>query len=135
MVASPQQEVTGPPLLRYVIENHAQCCPEADFATLNAHCNREFFVLLIDDWEMLGDDAARQRVPAVELRTDDGGSVRSVTPVPLGDEPGTFRVAFGKLPEGRYQARVAGTADAGTRDPGLPPALPRQPTRERPSSR
>ena len=33
---------------------------------------------------------------------------QTFTATPLGDEPGVFRVNFGKLPEGRYQARIAG---------------------------
>jgi hypothetical protein len=58
---------------------------------------------------LLREEAAKAKVPAVELRGDGAGNAQTVTPVPMGDEPGTFRVVFGKLPEGRYQARVAGT--------------------------
>jgi hypothetical protein len=57
------------------------------------------------------DEGERKQTPLVELRGDGVEGVRSVTPVPLGEEPGTFRVAFGKLPEGRYQIRVAGTQE------------------------
>jgi hypothetical protein len=63
---------------------------------------------------LLREDAARQRAPAVELHAEGGGRLRSVAPVPLGDEPGVFRVVFGTLPEGRYLARVAGTAEGDT---------------------
>jgi hypothetical protein len=59
---------------------------------------------------VLRDEAAGAQVPAVELQGDALDKPRTVTPVPLGDEPGVFRVAFGALPEGRYQARVAGSA-------------------------
>ena len=30
-------------------------------------------------------------------------------PIPLGEEIGTYRVDFGKLPDGRYQARIEGS--------------------------
>jgi hypothetical protein len=36
------------------------------------------------------------------------GGPRSYQPAPAGDEPGTFRVTFGELGEGRYRARVTG---------------------------
>ena len=51
-----------------------------------------------------GDAAA---VPQVELVPENGPAVLA-TPAPLGQEPGTFRVNFGKLPEGRYAARAVG---------------------------
>jgi hypothetical protein len=53
----------------------------------------------------------RKQTPLVELRGDGIAEARPFTPAPLGDEPGTFRVVFGKLPEGRYQIRVAGTPE------------------------
>ncbi len=40
---------------------------------------------------------------------------RTVTAVPSGDDPGVYRVVFGKLPEGRYEAKVAGQAGMETR--------------------
>jgi hypothetical protein len=57
---------------------------------------------------LLREEAATGTVPAVELRGDGIADVRKVTPVAVGDEPGTYRAVFGPLPEGRYQARVAG---------------------------
>jgi hypothetical protein len=48
--------------------------------------------------------------PAIELTGDGIEGKRTLRPAALGDEPGVFRVAFGSLPEGRYQARVAGAA-------------------------
>lgn len=50
-------------------------------------------------------------IPSIELRGS--GPPRTVQPVPLGDSPGAYRVPFGPLPEGRYEARVAGTAGQG----------------------
>jgi hypothetical protein len=50
--------------------------------------------------------------PPVELAAAGGATVRTVTPVPMPDDPGTFRAAFGPLPEGQYEARVQGTAAA-----------------------
>jgi hypothetical protein len=40
----------------------------------------------------------------------DDSSPKSFTPVPMGDEPGTFRINFGNLPVGRYKARIAGAS-------------------------
>lgn len=51
-------------------------------------------------------------VPKVELRAEHLEGPRTFTPVPFGDSSGTFRVLFGKLPEGRYQAVVASAGDA-----------------------
>ena len=56
--------------------------------------------------------AAKGKPPMVELVPGDGapgaGEPRAFAPAPFGDEPGTFRVNFGRLPEGRYVLRVAG---------------------------
>lgn len=54
--------------------------------------------------------------PQVELLGDALEQPQLITPVPEGAAPGQFRVVFGKLPEGRYRARVAGTlkGDAGS---------------------
>ena len=46
----------------------------------------------------------------VELTGEDGSAIQKFSAVPLGDEPGVYRVPFGTLPEGRYRAAVA-TAD------------------------
>src|SRR5262249_19734166 len=39
---------------------------------------------------LLREEGERQQVPAVELRGDGIDGVKTVTPAPLGDEPGTF---------------------------------------------
>ena len=46
-------------------------------------------------------------VPSVELTGDTLERTRLVSPVPAGG-PGQYRVVFGRLPEGHYQARVVG---------------------------
>jgi hypothetical protein len=57
-------------------------------------------------------------LPRVELKRADGTAAGSFTPTSLGDEPGAYRVNFGKLPEGAYEAAVvgapAGAAEAST---------------------
>jgi hypothetical protein len=61
---------------------------------------------------LLRKQPAEGRVPQIELS---GGALtqpRSVAALPSGTDPGQFRVVFGKLPEGRYTARVAGARDA-----------------------
>jgi hypothetical protein len=61
-----------------------------------------------------------QSVPTVELRPTSrpglnaAASAQEFTPTPLGTEAGVFRVVFGKLPEGRYQAVIS---DAKPDDP------------------
>lgn len=63
---------------------------------------------------LVRDEAAgKGKPPMVELVSGGsadgaGGEVKSFAAAPLGEEPGTFRVNFGKLPEGRYVLRVAG---------------------------
>lgn len=59
---------------------------------------------------ILREEAAKGQVPKVELINQATKEKRSITPTPVGDEPGTFRVVFGKLPEGRYLARVEGAS-------------------------
>ncbi|MEX1098738.1 MAG: vWA domain-containing protein [Planctomycetales bacterium] len=51
-------------------------------------------------------ESGTSTVPAVALLREDGTPIRSIDPSPAGDVPGVYRVAFGKLPEGRYRARV-----------------------------
>ncbi len=57
---------------------------------------------------LLRDDGTRREIPAVELTGGAQKTPKTVTPVPGGDDPGAFRVLFGSLPEGQYQARVVG---------------------------
>lgn len=51
---------------------------------------------------------SQKAVPRVQLSGDPLAEPRWVTPQPSGDYPGQFRVPFGRLPEGRYWARVEG---------------------------
>ncbi len=55
---------------------------------------------------LLSEEAAKNKVPSVELRSEVLSSPVTIAPVPIGEEPGAFRVPFGKLPEGHYQAKV-----------------------------
>jgi hypothetical protein len=58
---------------------------------------------------MTRDESAASALPQIELIPEGADKpAQTVKPIPAGDEPGTFRVPFGKLPEGRYQARIAG---------------------------
>jgi hypothetical protein len=52
--------------------------------------------------------AAEAKVPEVELTGDGLPQPKRFAPVPSGSDPGQFRVAFGRLAEGRYAARVVG---------------------------
>jgi hypothetical protein len=52
-----------------------------------------------------------EQVPEVELTGTGVAKPQIVTPVPSGTYPGQFRVAFGRLAEGQYRARVLGVAD------------------------
>jgi hypothetical protein len=54
------------------------------------------------------DDALKDTGPAVELQGNRMSRPTLFTPIPVDSEMRTFRIAFGKLPEGRYQARVIG---------------------------
>jgi hypothetical protein len=56
---------------------------------------------------LVREEVAAKGVGQVELRRADGGTVGQFTPAPVGEEPGVFRVDFGVLPEGQYQATLA----------------------------
>ena len=56
---------------------------------------------------LMRQDAADRPVPKIDLEGDAPNTSKSFTPVATGDEPGTFRILFGTLPEGRYHARIA----------------------------
>ena len=58
---------------------------------------------------LMREEAGKTKVPTVELRGDTLAKPQMVVPTPLGDEPGAFRVAFGTLAEGHYQARIPDT--------------------------
>ena len=53
-------------------------------------------------------EAAQGQIPNIELTGDNIDGVRTVTPIAAGEGPGVFRLRFGELAEGRYQARIAG---------------------------
>jgi hypothetical protein len=59
-------------------------------------------------------DAENSSAPTVELRSvlAQEAQPQQFTPVPEGESPGQYRVVFGQLPEGRYEASVVG-AEAG----------------------
>ena len=52
-----------------------------------------------------------KQVPEVTLSGAALSKSQSFTPVPAGDSPGRYRVAFGRLPEGQYRAVVADARD------------------------
>jgi hypothetical protein len=57
-------------------------------------------------------EAGKADVPQVELTLDGADEpAKSFTPAAIGGEVGLLRVGFGKLPAGRYQARIAGSPD------------------------
>ncbi len=57
---------------------------------------------------LMREEAARHRIPSVELSGTGIERAETYNPVAVGDDPGIFRVDFGRLPEGDYEARVAG---------------------------
>lgn len=63
------------------------------------------------------DTAGKAHVPDVTLTDLQQNDTQTFTPAPFGSSPGTYRVAFGKLPEGRYQVQLVGgdAKDAVTR--------------------
>jgi hypothetical protein len=56
---------------------------------------------------LLRGDVSPREVPKVVLEGNVPGKSNTFTPINSGDETSTFRVLFGALPEGRYQARIA----------------------------
>jgi hypothetical protein len=63
---------------------------------------------------LLREEAVKGRPPSVELTNEAGGEAKAFVPSALADEPGAFHVDFGKLPEGRYRARIAGAGPEDT---------------------
>jgi hypothetical protein len=53
-------------------------------------------------------EAVAGEAPRIALTSDALDESRLVEPIPLGDVGGVFRVGFGRLPAGRYTARVQG---------------------------
>jgi len=60
---------------------------------------------------LLREDQLDEDVPQIELSGESLASPRTITPVLQGSTPGLFRVPFGRLPEGRYSARVVDAKD------------------------
>jgi len=56
-------------------------------------------------------EVSRQSLPAIELSRNDEPLTDQFSVAPLGDDPGVYQVSFGRLPEGRYRARVVGRDD------------------------
>ncbi len=63
---------------------------------------------------LLRAEALTAELPKIELIGNAPAEPRVAEPVPLGDEPGTYRVSFGALPEGHYRAQVTGAAQTDT---------------------
>lgn len=57
---------------------------------------------------LVRDEVDRKGQTKVELSTVGAKETTTFAPSPLGDDPGAFRLNFGKLPEGRYRAAIAG---------------------------
>ncbi|MDB5387637.1 MAG: hypothetical protein JWM11_3283 [Planctomycetaceae bacterium] len=55
---------------------------------------------------LMRNEASGGKIPVVELQREGESEESQFTPVPLGDEPGVYRMAFGALPTGRYRAKV-----------------------------
>ena len=59
---------------------------------------------------LVRESAIRSSLPAIELRADAQAAPQIFPLIPSGDEPGAYHVGFGKLAEGRYEARIADSA-------------------------
>lgn len=65
---------------------------------------------------LVHEEADKSSAPLVQLLAAPPAAAKVYAAAPLGDQPGLFRVDFGKLPEGRYQACVSGApADVASR--------------------
>lgn len=60
---------------------------------------------------LVREESAASHVPKTVLWRE-GGTLKSFTPAPVGNEVGVYRVNFDVLPEGRYTARLDGTDGA-----------------------
>ncbi|HEY2837629.1 MAG TPA: hypothetical protein VGJ26_00660, partial [Pirellulales bacterium] len=60
---------------------------------------------------LVRESALDKGVPAIELTGGNLDQPQRLSVIPAHDEPGAYRVSFGKLGEGRYQAQLAGEAD------------------------
>ncbi|HPD30127.1 MAG TPA: vWA domain-containing protein [Phycisphaerae bacterium] len=93
-------------LLRWLVSNEhlrpgQDCTLQADKITFSA-TERASATLLMRE------EAARGRIPSVELSSTALNRSETFAPIATGDNPGVFRVDFGRLPEGRYEARIQG---------------------------
>jgi len=59
---------------------------------------------------LVRESAIRDPLPVVELQGDALAAPQNFPLIASGEEPGAYRIAFGQLREGRYQARIAGSA-------------------------
>ena len=57
---------------------------------------------------LLRDDRRGTELPQVELRSHNSDSGEQFQPVPIGDEPGVYRVSLGTLPDGSYRIQTVG---------------------------
>ena len=57
------------------------------------------------------EDQLGSNVPQIEISGPALDRPRQIQPVPSGSDPGQFHVAFGRLPEGQYRARVIGAPE------------------------
>lgn len=60
---------------------------------------------------LIREEELPQQLPEILLTSTALSKPRTFTPIPSGNSPGQFRVAFGQLPEGTYQVSVKGTGD------------------------
>ncbi|MHC4398162.1 MAG: hypothetical protein ACYTG0_00610 [Planctomycetota bacterium] len=60
---------------------------------------------------LIREEHLEEKIPEIELTGTALDGPRTVASVRSGSYPGQFRVAFGRLPEGQYQARVVGAED------------------------
>jgi hypothetical protein len=60
---------------------------------------------------LVREEQAASEVPRVELREAGGRKIVSFPPAAVGDDPGVYRVLFGALPVGTYEASVGDRAD------------------------
>lgn len=93
-------------LLRWLVSNEhlrpgQDCTLQADKITFST-TERASATLLMRE------EAARGRIPSVELTGTAIDRPETCAPVATGDNPGVFRVDFGRLPEGRYEAKILG---------------------------
>jgi hypothetical protein len=63
---------------------------------------------------MLKEDTASPDAPQVELSGTGLDEPRMVQPIPMPGALGQYRVALGRLPEGRYELRVSGADEGGS---------------------